>query len=271
MSDFYTYAKRNIASTQAERVARASDTSVSVGNSRAQYFRPKLMHSGPFVHFTEQQPEPNAWPWITLDVDSEKNYMLDQCTFFPQHDKGVIDVSLRIIAATAAAPSILETDPKEAQSIFSVAFTAKLKQFQNDFTTPNTFETVTVNKNIAAYPATPYPLYPVLSLINLGWIYFDTVGYNKYIQLWGDPFTNTTARPPQLYERDLELMQTVLIQIPYDVADFDPQYPIICEVTADYGNYTIWSDKVTGNNQYLDLEYVRVFNVASTMRDRGTL
>lgn len=262
MTDYYTYGQRNIASTQAEKVARASETAQSVQNARALYYRPKLIHSGPFVHFTEQQPEPNAWSWIHLGVDAEKNTLLDQCTFFPQHSLGTIDVSLRLIGATFASPRA-NLDPIEVKSQADISFVVRLKQFVNNSTTPTTIETATQIQTIIFNPATNYPARPVLSLIHSGWISDE----NQH--LWGDPFANTTSRPPQLYEADLPLIQRATISIDFDVADFDPDYPIICEVRADLTGTVSFDGSISTASPVLNPVYVKLFNVGSTMRERG--
>jgi hypothetical protein len=269
MSDYYTYGQRNIASTQAEKVARASETAQSIENARALYYRPKLIHSGPFVHFTPQQPEPNAWPWIRLDTDLEKNTLLDQCTFFPQHERGSLDLSLRLIGATAARPNA-NVDPLEVKSEADILFEVRLKQFVDNSVTPATIEFITHSQTITFHSATQYPERPVLSLISLGWTYFDSVVYDPDIQMWGDPFTNPTARPPQLYEKDMPLLQRVTMSIDFDAADFNARFPLICEVRANLGAGGISFDpQIPTTSVYRTAEYMRLFNAASTIRERG--
>lgn len=268
MTDYYTYKQRNISSTQAEKVARGSETSISVENARALYYRPKLIHSGPFVHFTPQQPQPNAWSWIHLGPDIEKNTLLDQCTFFPQHSVGTIDVSMRLIGATAASTG-QNTDPIEVNSQADILFEVRLKQFVNLSSSPTTVELVTDVQTIRFNPATDYPERPALSMINIGWVYSDALAYDSNIQFWGDPVTNTVLRPPQLYENDMPLLQTVKLSIDFDIADFNPNYPIICEVRANYNANYNFDDQISTTDKYRSLEYMRLFNVASTMRERG--
>lgn len=270
----YIYKKRPITSTQAGRVARATDTSKSLENSKALYQRPILIHSGPFVRFTAQQPEPIGWPWVTFDSDSEKNTLLDQCTFYPQHQTGELDISLRLILATAASSGNLGDDPFDVQTNISVNFQINILQYANGFTTPNIISTQTITERLIAFPATSNPKYPALSLINLGWVYYDNVSYNKYIQLWGDPYDYPEARPPQLYETDFKILQKVSFTVPFDDS-YNADYPLIVEVRADNGGEIVWSDKIPTNNQYITaadpLEYIRMFNVASTIRERGVL
>lgn len=276
MSDYYSYRKRLIASCDGVKIARATDTSQSVENVKALYTRPKLIHSGPMVHFRTQNTVPQAWSWVTLDVDAEKNTLLDQNSTYLQHSNGVIDVNLRLLIGNAAFPTSID-GIDSAISTVPLTLQVNLYQYENGTTDKNIIGGVTLNRRFASYVSCDYPFSPALSNIFLGWAPREGVAYDKYEQRFGSYYSDPRQRPAQLYEADFKYIQRVNLSVPYFLEDIDPLKPIIVEVRCDYWSDPIgieWHPDIEANNNssiFRTREYVRVFCVGSSMYDRGVL
>lgn len=277
MSDQYTYLKRSISSCDGGKIARAAATSLSVENARALYLRPKLIHSGPMVHFRTQFTEPQAWSWVTLDEDAEKNELLDQCSFYAQHVNGKIDVNLRLLIGNAAFPSNLDGIDEKVTTV-PLSIQVNIYQYEDGSTAKNVIGGVTINKRFASYVACDYPFSPALSNIFIGWGPRDGTGYNKYEQRFGSFDSNQRQRPAQLYPADFKFLQKISLSTTYgDETSFDPEKPLLVEVKCGY-----WSDAI-GIDWDLDIEsnlaaaslrtreYIRVFCVGSSIYERGVL
>lgn len=272
MSNFYPYLKRPIASCDGLKRVTSIDTTQSVYNSIALYQRPKLIHSGPFVHWTTQQPIASPWPWITLDDDAEKNTLIDQCTFYPQHQNGVIDINLKLLCATAASTNTRESNEEVITSI-PLTFTVNIYQYENGSDTKNTIFGSQTNLRVNAFPCLTYPYSPALTNIFWGWNFIFSGVYNKYVQTFGDGSGETTRRPAQLYAPDFKFLQSVNLRTTYNLEGVDSTKPLLITVDCNYttGQQIFWANQIPTSDPFRDREWIRVFNVSSSMTDRGVI
>jgi len=183
-----------------------------------------------------------------------------------------------IVVATAAAPPETSGDLTENISSIPITFTALFKQYTNGNVAPTTIYTVTDNARYPGYPCSGVPNVPILNNIFHGWRFREVAFYDKNRQVWGGILTGATTsrRPAQLYPQDIPLLFPVRLAIPFDVIDYEESFPVVIEIRADFDSTDPdgirWSDSIPNENIYRgNRDFIRVFNVSSAMRERGTL
>lgn len=274
----YSYRQRPIGSCQAKRPARGSDTGMNVANAIALYERPKLVHTGPTpARQGEAEEFSTPWPWVRLDTGSDARTELEQATIWPQHPRGSLDFSLRLVGVTYAK-NLGDEDPMERSTFAPVLVTAELLQYQNGSAVPVVLASTTLATTIRCFPGGGGgPVrYPLLYCLQQGWR--ASGGYNKDMQLPG----YATQRYGQLYPQDLPLLQPLRLTLDYEADVWTPNFadaaenPAFVRVTCikDPAREIRWDPSVvaSASNPVRDFrqdEFIRIFTIGSSIIDRG--
>jgi len=271
---FYTYSARAPGSSKAKIPVRGADSGLTLANAIALYQRPVLIHAGPMpMRMGEARNIPYPWPWVRLDTASGVPTRLDEATFYPTRSRGTIDVSMRLLGlyqmvGLTGRPVEPDEDPAQHVTKAPVLITVDLCQYTSG-TTPTVIATTTLGVSVSCYPNYKTPWYPLLSMLSLGTNDQAAGGYDKNLINLGN---GGVLRTGQMYPADVGLLQRVRISLPFEAADWVPNYstaqdrPVFVRVTCvvDPANSFIY-DPLASTNP----EHFRIFNVASEMRLRG--
>lgn len=272
----YTYSRRPIGSCKARVAARGADCAQSLANAIALYQRPILVHSGPSpMRMEEDQSVPWPWPWVRMDTAVGVPTRLEDATFYPRHERGSIDISMRLIGmyqmiGDGGVNLEPQDDPATHPTVVPCELLAELCQYVSG-TAPTVLASTTVRQEIIAYPNYKTPWYPLLTLLALGTNDYTSPGYDRNLMSLG---AGGLLRTGQLYPPDLALLQRVRLTIDFEPAAWSPSYataltrPVFVRVTCirDAGRPILYDPLASTND-----EHIRIFNVGSEIRMRGRL
>lgn len=278
----YSYRQRPIGSCRARQPVRGAETALNIANARALYLRPKMIHAGPTPQRQGESEEiPFAWPWVRLGGPAGGPEYLERASaVWLQHPLGTLDVLLRVVGITFAK-GIGDVRPTDHSTRAPVKLTTELCQYQDGSETPVVLASTVLNTTILCYPVTPlqtHAYHPLLKILSLGWRAVSTGGYLPNRQFAG------SQRDSQFYPADLAILQSVRLELPYGDTGWAPSFDAVadkpcflrvkCEL--DTGRPIIWDQSVVNSpgepiRNFRDPEFIRIFNMASTVYDRGRL
>lgn len=270
----YTYSRRPIGSCKSRVAARGADCAQTLANAIALYQRPILVHSGPSpMRMAETRSIPWPWPWVRMDTAANVPTRLEDATFYPRHERGSVDISMRLIGlyqmvGDGGVTLEPQDDPATHPTVVPCEITAELCQYVSG-TSPTVLASTVLRQEVLCYPNYKTPWYPILTLLALGTNDAGSPGYDRNLMSLG---AGGLLRVGQLYPPDLALLQRVRMTIDFEPSVWSPNYttalqrPMFVRVTCllDTGRSILFDPLASTNHEHL-----RIFNVGSEMRLRG--